>query len=128
MNELDRARLEKLLGMLGSDFEGERANAGLMIAKMAARLKLTIPEMCVAPVSRAPRRRRERIKVRVLLDRLKEIAEIDFMYVGAWELEFAQDVSQKYDEDDELSEKQRKIIDRMIDKVAAAKNRQAARA
>jgi hypothetical protein len=128
INELDRARLEKLLGMLGSTFEGERANAALMIANMAARLKLTIAEMCTAQVVRASRRRKERAKLTVILDQLRQIADAEFMYISSWELEFAQDVSSKYDEDDELSEKQKKIVERIINKVDAAKQRHSARA
>ena len=38
-------RLIKLLGMLGSDFDGERANAAAMIAKMAKEEKKTIADL-----------------------------------------------------------------------------------
>lgn len=40
-----RDRLEKFLGMLGSDFDGERANAAGFIAKMARERKQTIVEL-----------------------------------------------------------------------------------
>lgn len=39
------SRLVKLLGMLGSDFDGERANAAAMIAKMAKDAKLSIADL-----------------------------------------------------------------------------------
>lgn len=43
----DRDRLEKLLNMLGSDFEGERANAGAMIKKIADRYNVTPAALCL---------------------------------------------------------------------------------
>ena len=43
----DRERLEKLLNMLGSDFEGERANAGAMIKKIADRYNVTPAALCL---------------------------------------------------------------------------------
>jgi hypothetical protein len=43
----DRVRLEKFLGMLGSSFDGERANAAGMIFKMALAQKITIAELCL---------------------------------------------------------------------------------
>lgn len=43
----DRDKLEKLLNMLGSDFEGERANAGGMIKKMADRYNVTPAALCL---------------------------------------------------------------------------------
>ena len=44
----DKTRLSKLLGMLGSSFDGERANAAAMIQKMAEKYKLTITELVAA--------------------------------------------------------------------------------
>jgi hypothetical protein len=41
----EKARLEKFLGMLGSSFDGERANAARMISAMAEKKSLTIPEL-----------------------------------------------------------------------------------
>ena len=45
METSERTRLEKLLGMLGSSFDGERANAARMIAAMAEAKKITINEL-----------------------------------------------------------------------------------
>lgn len=47
MDLKDREKLEKLLNMLGSEFEGERANAGMMIKKMADRYNVTPAELCL---------------------------------------------------------------------------------
>jgi hypothetical protein len=41
---MSRERLAKLLGMLGSDFDGERATAAAMIAKMAKEAKMGVAE------------------------------------------------------------------------------------
>jgi len=43
----DRDRLEKLLNMLGSPVDGEIANAGRMIQKMAQRYNITPAELCL---------------------------------------------------------------------------------
>ena len=43
----DRDRLEKLLNMLGSPVDGEIANAGRMIQKMAERYNITPAELCL---------------------------------------------------------------------------------
>jgi hypothetical protein len=45
MDITDRNRLLKLIGMLGSEHDGERANASAFIAKMAAERKMTITEL-----------------------------------------------------------------------------------
>ena len=45
METSERTRLENLLGMLGSSFAGERANAARMIAAMAEAKKITINEL-----------------------------------------------------------------------------------
>jgi len=41
LNEADRTRLIRLLGMLGSDFDGERANAGAMANRLVRERGLT---------------------------------------------------------------------------------------
>ena len=43
----DRDRLEKLLNMLGSPVDGEIANAGRMIQKMATRYNVTPADLCL---------------------------------------------------------------------------------
>ena len=49
MDASDRSRLEKLLGMLDSSFDGERATAARMISDMAIKQKLTIVELIYGP-------------------------------------------------------------------------------
>lgn len=133
MDPADRRRLEKLLGMLGSTFDGERANAARMIAAMAERHGITIAEMVLGSVTReAPRPRTakpqgEKAKAAaVILAALKDIAtsedELEFV-VTAWEFQFAVDVSGKHSFDYELSAKQMAAAQRIIDKVEAARRR-----
>jgi hypothetical protein len=45
METAEKTRLEKLLGMLGSSFDGERANAARVIAIMAEAKKVSINEL-----------------------------------------------------------------------------------
>lgn len=42
-------RLRKLLGMLGSDYDGERANAAKMIADMAKKEGKTVADFVMSP-------------------------------------------------------------------------------
>ena len=52
MEVSEKSRLEKLLGMLGSSFDGERANAARMIQAMAEKAGLTIAELIYGTSSR----------------------------------------------------------------------------
>jgi hypothetical protein len=45
MDIADKERLIKLIGMLGSSHDGERANAAAFLQKMAAKYKMTITEL-----------------------------------------------------------------------------------
>lgn len=136
----DRGRLEKLLGMLGSEFEGERANAALMIAKMAQKEGKTIADLCMtgrtqtvyldrivyrdAPspqnVDVPPRRRKTggfHPEDRVLLDQLTWAFENDDEDLSTFERDFAAQVPYEYSYDWLLSDKQQKIARRIIRKV-----------
>ena len=55
MDITDKTRLAKLLGMLGSSFDGERANAGRMIQAMAEKYKLNITELIEKAHAAPPR-------------------------------------------------------------------------
>lgn len=129
----EKARLEKLLGMLGSSFDGERANAARMIANMAEKKKLTITELIYGAPSARPRPepKYEQAKPqaspwggksnsRTMLQALADIAanadEFEFV-LTAWECQFATDVSSRYAHDYELSEKQIVIVEKIIRKV-----------
>jgi len=137
MDVAEKARLEKLLGMLGSSFDGERANAARMIAAMAEKKKLTITELIYGSPSASSRPRAEPSKPkpppsnpfggksnsRSMLAALANIAacseELEFV-LTEWECQFANDVASRYAYDYELSEKQIVIVERILRKVEAS--------
>lgn len=53
MDDVDRERILKLIGMLTSDFAGERATAADFISKIAARYRVTLPELFGMALTRA---------------------------------------------------------------------------
>jgi len=136
MDLLEKTRLEKLLGMLGSSFDGERSNAARMISSMAEKKNLTITELIYgAPASRPhasyqappqskPRPTSDKPKSRTLLQSLLDIAstsdEFEFT-LTEWECQFAGDVSKRYSYDYELSEKQIVIAEKIIRKAEIAR-------
>lgn len=115
IEEVDRTRVVKLLGMLTSDFDGERANAASFLTKIAARYKMTIPQLCGASVAEAASRPTRRSFDCTLLDALREARS--YPSLSPWERNFASDVSTRYVADDSLSDKQRVIVDRILIKV-----------
>lgn len=137
MDLSEKSRLEKLLGMLGSSFDGERANAARMIAAMADKKKLTITELIYgaagarpqsAPRQPPPPPPKQKAKERpfgaknsnTMLQQLADIAadsdEFEFV-LTEWECQFASDVASRYSYDYELSEKQIVIVEKILRKV-----------
>jgi hypothetical protein len=120
----EKSRLEKLLGMLGSSFDGERANAARMIAAMAEKKKLTIVDLVYGGSSARPqpqpRKSTQTNKSRAMIQALSDIAadsdQFEFV-LTEWECQFATDVSSRYAYDYELSEKQIVIVERILKKV-----------
>lgn len=140
MEAAERTRLEKLLGMLGSSFDGERANAARMIAAMAEAKKLSINELIAMMTQPSPSSssRQQQSKPRPppppddfsdidkaddLLRMLKKIAEkpaLASRVLTDWEIQFATDVSGRYAHDYELSEKQLVVTEKILRKAARA--------
>ena len=130
MDLSEKTRLEKLLGMLGSSFDGERANAARMIAAMADKKKLTITELIYGapgarpqPQPRPAARERphtNRSNSNTMLQQLLDISansdEFEFV-LTEWECQFASDVASRYSYDYELSEKQIVIVEKILRKV-----------
>lgn len=149
LRDVDFRRLEKLVGLLGSEFDGERATAAGMIARMAREHKLSMAELLLRPVKviervevmrEAPRQEKPRASQRKPCNTADEPPEgfdtfLEALAAGMeefpgamtpWERDFAADIVNRYgDRDDWLSEKQRAVIDRILAKfsVAAAKSR-----
>lgn len=106
----ERTRLQKLVGMLASDFDGERANAARMITRFASERKVTIVELLMGDPVTKPR------WPKGILDGLS--FSLRFCEVlNEWEERFARDVPQRYADDDDLSERQESIALRIIEKV-----------
>ena len=132
MDTSERTRLEKLLGMLGSSFDGERANAARMIAAMAEAKKVTINELIA--MAHLPASSQQQTKppppqddftnvdqADDLLRMLKRIADKPARaarVLTAWEIQFATDVSARYMHDYELSEKQLVVTEKILQKAA----------
>ncbi|WP_158268089.1 hypothetical protein [Bradyrhizobium sp. MOS002] len=129
----ENARLEKLLGMLGSSFDGERANAARVISAMAEKHGLTIVELIYGArgqeqrlhprQSPGPEPPNDDLRARpvpdTMLKRLAQIADNPDRYeviLTEWEFQFAVDVSARYSRDYELSTKQHVIVEKILRK------------
>jgi hypothetical protein len=135
LDAAEKQRLAKLLGMLGSSFDGERANAARMISALAERHRLTIVEMVLGAQQYSrmeepprPKARQEKAKSRSnpILTALRNIAaECDDweFTLTEWECQFARDVSERYEADYQLSDKQMVICERIIKKVERVRER-----
>lgn len=119
ISEQDIKRRDRLLGMLTSQFDGERATAGSMLAKLAAQYKMTVPEFCQAGVE--PQKEQTKAydpKGCEMLMMLRKVLDNHFMQVTDWELKFLESVSFNYSSDKDLSDKQRKVALRILNKIA----------
>lgn len=135
MDPSEITRLEKLLGMLGSSFDGERATAAAMIQRMAEAKKLTINELIAATHMPASNQRQQSKppppppepdftdidKADDLLKMLRRIGEkpgIAARVLTPWEINFSTDVSARYNHDYDLSEKQLVIVEKILRKAS----------
>lgn len=111
----DRSRVEKLLGMLGSDFAGERANAAAALSRIARDQRLTLVEL----LQRIWRGESTFPSTSDVLDLLAAaLAAPDApVALTEWELNFARNIIGRFDRQDELSPKQRETTERIIRKV-----------
>lgn len=126
--------VHKLLGMLGSDFDGERAVAAKKISDIAKSSKLSIPDMmrfCYASASSQYRQppppppppprgaKKEPWNTSDddgVLDELKElIEEYGVEPLTAWEANFTRDICDR--DPMYLSDKQKAVIERIIAKL-----------
>lgn len=124
-----RELVGKLLGMLGSDFDGERAVAAKKISDIAKACKLSIPDMlrfCYASASRDYRQPPPPPKKEPwntysdgdysLLDELKDlIKKWGIEPLSAWEANFTADICDR--DPMYLSDKQIAVIERIAAKL-----------
>jgi len=133
MDAKERERVIKLIGMLGSAFDGERANAAGMLASIAEKNRMTINELMAlayavpgkpgaAPPPPPPEPDFTDIdQADDLLRMLRRIADRPDMaerVLTMWEINFSTDVSARYSADYELSEKQLVIVEKILRKAS----------
>jgi len=123
LSAADCSRVEKLANMLASDFDGERANAGALLARMASERKVTVAELlglAQGPATAEPPSPSRLWDEDVdLLDRLA--AAVNFTSVlTPWEREYAADVSRRYVRAAQLSERQHAVAERIVVKAKRA--------
>ncbi len=140
MDISDKNRIIKLIGMLGSAFDGERANAAAMLSKMAEARKMTLNELLEAahgatsksghtPPPPPPPPKPEpppdtftdidqADDLLRMLGRIAERPDIAARVLTAWEIQFSTDVAGRYDRDYELSEKQLNVVQRILTKAS----------
>ncbi len=132
MDVADKARVIKLLGMLGSAFDGERANATNILQRMAEARKVTLTELIEQAYSSggsSPPRKppppppppqddfEDVDKADDLLRMLQQIADkpaIAARVLTPWEINFATDVAGRYSHDYDLSEKQLVVVHKIL--------------
>jgi hypothetical protein len=138
----DLKRRDKLLGMLTSDFDGERATAAAMLAKLASQYKMTLPEFCAVGATPQPSSsggkssQKSQAKPQPqsayqpddpnsmeMLMMLRRVIDYHLDLVTEWEEEFLENVTNRYFRDVDLSEKQRTIAMRILTKVAMTSGR-----
>jgi hypothetical protein len=138
MDITEKNRLLKLIGMLGSAFDGERANAAAMMSKMAEAKKLTLNELIALayepgvaqshnkqrptpPPEPDPEPFKDVNQANDLLKMLQRIADrpdIAERVLTAWEIQFSTDVAGRYERDYELSDKQLNVVQRILTKAS----------
>ena len=138
MDVAEKTRLQKLLGMLGSSFDGERATAAAMIQRMAEGKKITINEL-IAQAYEAPAGARQQQKpppppppppepdftdidkaddLLKMLQRIADNQAVAARVLTPWELNFSTDVAARYSHDYDLSEKQLVIVEKILRKAS----------
>ena len=124
MNQADKIRLDKLLGMLGSKFDGERANAASMIQQLAQKHGMSITELIAAAHNNKPHQpQNDDIHYDDVEDDLQKSVKIrEFLgsiihdpVLTTWERDFCQSVSRYPGR--VLSEKQVAVGVRIADKI-----------
>jgi len=112
-----RTRLVRLCGMLGSDFDGERASAGLLANRLIKSLDLTwedVIRQVVEIKQQQPPPREDAQQDLSPSAKAKFCMDSGLMW-NAWEMQFLQDMLYRT----RVSEKQKAVLDRLHDKAKA---------
>jgi hypothetical protein len=114
---LDRERLARVLGMLGSDHEGEVVAAARQAERLRAEAGLSWNQIVVSALPAPPRQR----SVQTVADAIAYVIDHDETLTD-WEFNFAQSLGrQRYP----LSQKQITVLERLVEKVRRADARAA---
>ena len=109
---LDRGRLAKLLGLLGSDHDGEVVAAARQVERLRADAGLTWPEILVPRLPSPPQRQ----NVRTVADAIDFVIEHEVALTD-WERGFIRDLRRlKYP----LSPRQLEVLERLVEKAHRA--------
>jgi hypothetical protein len=107
----DRAKLAAILGRLGSDFDGERAAAGLLATRFMRDHALTWPDLLAAPAPATPPPPPADWRRRAAW--CAERAEL----LSGWEASFLAGMAQRAAPP---TEKQGRVLDRLVQRRVAA--------
>jgi len=114
---LDRDRLAKLLGMMGSAHDGEVVAAARQVERLRADAGLTWPEILVPRLPPPPRRQ----NVRTVADAIDFVLQHEVVLTD-WERGFVRDLRRlKYP----ISSRQLEVLERLVEKVRRAEARAA---
>lgn len=117
MATLDRDRLAKLLGMLGSDHDGEVAAAGRAVSRMLRECgNLTWHEVLGVPYGEL-----------TITEELGDADAIlraldDYRYLTEWESGFVRSIRDFVADRGRLTEKQRDVLDRILERIKLRKS------
>ena len=114
---LDRDRLAKLLGMMGSTHDGEVVAAARQVERLRADAGLTWPEILVPRLPPPPRGQ----NVRTVADAIDFVIEHAFVLTD-WERGFARNLCRLKCP---LSPRQLEVLERLVEKVRRAEARAA---
>lgn len=127
-------RLRKLLGMLGSEFDGERASAALLISQMAKKEQLSIVELIERDLGKGTKPKTRQMFREATSDPTAGWSNWDFIDapilnqlrklrvshdLSDWERRFIADILFRHNSDDQLSDDQREKASQIIDKFEA---------
>src|SRR5947207_15770801 len=114
---LDRDKLVRVLGMLGSSHDGEIAAAGRAADRLLRDAGLRWPDV-ILPALTGPRRERNLDTIRDTIEFVLEFEDV----LSDWEVSFCRSIARaRY----RLSQKQLEVLDRLVEKCQRAKARAA---
>lgn len=118
---MSRDRLEKLLGMLGSAHDGERASAALKIADMAKTRGITIVSLIIVEFQGAPSFIEERTSQDALREQLDELLKDVSVVLKGWDADFVRSMTSNAYKDRVWTDRQIRKALEIVDKYTTQK-------